>query len=390
MVKALLVVLILAVPAVPRPAEACGGCFAPPGPFTAVQGHRMVIALGVDRTILWDQFVYTGAPEEFAWVLPVPASGAEVAIADQDFVDRIDQGTTPIVVPPADPCSAAGGCDGGFGSSGPPPVDGVTVLQHGTVGPYETVTIGADDPDAMYTWLGVNGYAFPAEGVPVLDHYIDAGSAFLVLRLRPGADVSAMRPVRIRYRGFMASFPLEMVTLGAEGALELSLWVIAEQRYAARNYPTVTIDASHLVWDWATASANYAEAFAATIEDHGGRAWVTEYAGVLAGSPLIASLKKDASADAEAVLGAVPVPYLTRLRTRMLVDHIDQDLALEPAADPGDVSRTVVAGRSIGADCPAGAMSVAGGRSPPAAGILLALAVAFIARPGSRRRRARR
>jgi hypothetical protein len=199
-----------------------------------------------------------------------------------------------------------------------------------------------------------------------------------------------MRPVRIRYRGFMARFPLEMVTLGAQGAVELSLWVIAEQRYAARNYPTVTVDPQHLVWDWAQGSANYEDAFEETIEDAGGRAWVTEYAGVLAGSDLASALKREAAADYGALLAAVPVPYLTRLRTRMLVDHIDQDLELEPSADSGDLPRTVVAGRSIDADCPAAAMSIAGGQAAPGAGLLLALAVAFMARPGSRRRRARR
>src|SRR4029078_7373940 len=107
-------------------------------------------------------------------------------------------------------------------------------------------------------------------------------------------------------------------------------------------------------------------------------------------SPLAAALKKEAADDVAALFGAVPVPYLTRLRTRMRVDHIDEDRELEPAADAGDVSRTVVAARSVNAECPAGAMSVAGGRSAPGAGVLLALAVAFSARPGSRRRRARR
>ena len=379
-----LLVAVSALMSVPATdAEACGGCFAPPGAFTAVEGHRMVIALGVEQTILWDQFRYTGEPEEFAWVLPLPASGAVVEIADDAFVDRIDEATAPIVQPPAgDPCAAAaGGCDGIGTGSGTPPIDGVVVLQRATVGPYETVTVGADDPDALYTWLGVNGYAFPDAGIPVLDHYIAGRSAFLVLSLRPGAGVSAMRPIRVRFRGFMGTFPLEMVTLGATGPVELSLWIIAEQRYAARNYPTVAIDPADLVWDWATSTANYEEVFDQTIEDHGGRAWVTEYAGLLAGTPLAATLKKEAAADYAAAADSVAVPYLTRLRGRMLVDHIDQDLELAPSAEAGDVPRTLIAGQETGAEC-AGAttMSVAGGagRSGPLAGLLLAIAAGWL------------
>jgi len=387
-----LVAALLSLSGRARDAEACGGCFAPPGPFTAVDGHRMVIALGVDETVLWDQFLYSGAPEEFAWVLPVPASGALVEIADDAFVDRIDEATAPIVQPASsDPCGgAAGGCDGFGGAGGPPPVAGVTVLQRSTVGPYETVTLGAGDPDAMYTWLGYNGYAFPAEGVPALDHYIERGSAFLVLRLRPGAGVSAMRPVRVRFRGFMGTFPLEMVTLGASGAVELSLWIIAEQRYAARNYPTVAIDPSQLVWDWADSTSNYDQVFEQTIDESGGRAWVTEYAGVLAGTPLAQTLKQEAAAD-YAAASRVGVPYLTRLRTRMLVDHIDQDLELVPAAEAGDVPRTLVAGQEINPDCPASGMSVAGGErgGSPLAGLVLALAAAGLS-AGRRRAASRR
>lgn len=383
---------LVSVPA--KDAEACGGCFAPPGAFTAVEGHRMVIALGVEQTVLWDQFRYTGEPEEFAWVLPVPASGAVVEIADDAFVDRIDEATAPIVQPPSgDPCgAAAGGCDGIGGGTGTPPIDGVVVLQRATVGPYDTVTVGADDPDAMYTWLGVNGYAFPDEGVPVLDHYIAEKSAFLVLRLRPGAGVSAMRPIRVRFRGFMGTFPLEMVTLGATGPVELSLWIIAEQRYAALNYPTVAIDPGDLVWDWSTSTANYEEVFDQTIEDHGGRAWVTEYAGLLAGTPLAQTLKKEAAADYAAAAGSVAVPYLTRLRTRMLVDHIDQDLELAPSAEAGDVPRTLIAGQETGAECGStAAMSIAGrpGPAAPAAAILLGVAAGWLIlrrRAGSRRR----
>jgi hypothetical protein len=357
--KRVIVLLAVLVPAggLERGAEACGGCFSPPGAFTAVSSHRMVIALGAEETVLWDQFIYTGAPEEFAWVLPVPRGGAVVELAADDFVAEIDAGTAPIVQAPESCAASSGGCDGPVGGAASPEIDGVEVRQHRTVGPYETVTIDAEDPDALYTWLGASGYAFPDAGIAALDHYIAAGSSFVVLRLRPGAEVSAMRPVRVRFRGFMGSFPLEMVTLGATGTVELSLFVIAEQRHAALNYPTVAIDAGDLVWDWADSTSSYDEVFDATIDEQGGRAWVTEFAGPLAGSELARVLQKQAGADLAIATRQVAAPYLTRLRTRMLVDHIDQDLELGLSEDATDVSRTLVAGNS---DCGPPMMSVAG------------------------------
>jgi hypothetical protein len=379
--RAIALLLVLA-PGGERTAEACGGCFAPPGAFTAVESHRMVIALGVEETVLWDQFVYSGAPEEFAWVLPVPRSGAEVELADDAFVEEIDRGTAPIIQVGDCAAANAGGCGWG-GDVAPGEVPGVEVKQRQTVGPYETVTLDGDDPAAIYTWLGANGYAFPTEAVPVLDHYVAAESAFLVLRLRPGVEVSAMRPVRVRFRGFMGTFPLEMVTLGATGTVELALFVIAEQRYGARNYATATIDEADLVWDAGAGRSSYDDVFEQTIEDSGGRAWVTESAGPLAGSDLARVLQKAAGEDLAIATRGLAAPYLTRLRTRMLVDHIDEDLELALSDDASDVSRTLVA-RSDTCDGPM--MSVAPGPGGGAgAAALLGLALAWLA---LRRRRA--
>ncbi|HEY2410275.1 MAG TPA: hypothetical protein VGI10_29925, partial [Polyangiaceae bacterium] len=65
----------LAVSLVPAHARACGGCFHGPPPVTSestvVTGHRMAYAISAERTVLWDQIQYQGAPEDFAWVLPV-------------------------------------------------------------------------------------------------------------------------------------------------------------------------------------------------------------------------------------------------------------------------------------------------------------------------------
>ena len=47
-------------------ARACGGCFAPPGAAQVVTDHRMVLSLSERQTVLWDQFQYSGAPEEFS------------------------------------------------------------------------------------------------------------------------------------------------------------------------------------------------------------------------------------------------------------------------------------------------------------------------------------
>jgi hypothetical protein len=324
-----------------RVARACGGCFAPSETITSVDSHRMVISLGLSRTILWDQIRYSGAPEDFVWVLPVPTPEATIAVADPIFFDDLEAGTAPIVSPPPLPPGPScppppdgwGGDGQDAGASFESDAGGVDVYREEVVGPYETVVIGSEDPAALHAWLVDHGYAVPDATLPVIAKYVEQDSKFIVLRLAPDEGVSAMQPVRVQYPGYMASFPLAMVTVGASGTLDLSLWVIAEQRYAAHNYGTVTIDADQLAWNFAAGVSNYDELFAKAIEDAGGAAWVAELAAPLSSVWFEAWAERDIAAEGNRY------PYLTRLRTSSLVDHLTEDLLLAPSADASDLSR---------------------------------------------------
>ncbi len=339
------------IPMLERPAEACGACFAPSSAETTVDSHRMVISLGLEQTVLWDQIVYSGAPEDFVWVLPVPSPDVTVELADPDFFDMLDSGTAP-TISPRFPLRTGCGGGGGVGcgavaadsaGGGDAPSDGVTVYNEGTVGPYETVTVGAKSRNALYDWLSANDYEVTPASLPVIEHYLDLGHVFVALRLRPGVGVQAMQPVRVRYPGFMSSFPLKGVIVGAKGVVDLSLWVIAEQRYAANNYATVRINEDDLVWDWETNTSNYSDVFDEAILDAGGRAWVVEYADMLSNIPRIGN----PSDDLAVAQAAAPAPYVTRLRTRLRTENINEDLQLSPAAETTRVSPFLTAPNDI-------------------------------------------
>jgi len=377
---------------VPRLADACGGCFAPSDTVTSVDAHRMVISLSPNSTTLWDQIRYSGRPADFVWVLPVPTSDARVELADDAFFLQLERLTAPTVRPASPPpqlfCPNSGG---GFGCGGGGDDDyapdyasdaGVTVFNESVVGPYQTVTIGSEDAGALQSWLDSNGYAVPAETRPTLMHYIDQKSVFVVLRLRPGAGVQAMQPVRVTYPGYMATFPLKMVTVGAGAQLELTLWVIAEQRYEAGNYGTLTIDASKLEFDWAASRSNYDSVFRATIEQGGGRAWIAEYA-----APAASSIGLGSGPDPDVARRGLRVPYLTRLRTRMLPEHLSKDLMLMPSAVTANVSNSLTAVREVNrpkdvsCDDDIGCRLGIGRKAGAAAGpLLLVLAFALVLR----------
>jgi len=332
----------------PRSARACGGCFSPPETITTVDSHRMAISLGLERTMLWDQIRYSGDPQDFVWVLPVPTPDAQLELADPVFFEDLERGTAPYISPPPLPpgpvCPPPPDDYPGAGSAqdaSPSPDAGVDVYREETVGPYETVVIGSDDPNALYDWLIAHDYNVPESTRPVMAYYVEIESVFIVLRLAPDEGITAMQPVRVSYPGYMATFPLKMVTVGAYGTLDLTLWVIAEQRYAAHNYGTVTIDEQDLVWDFSAGRSNYTDLFRRAIDDAGGTAWVAEYA-----APLD-NLWFEAYDEVAIAREGIEYPYLTRLRTSLLVDHIAKDLLLAPSADASNLSNYLNAPNSI-------------------------------------------
>ncbi len=329
--------------------EACGGCFSPPQTITSVDSHRMAISLSATRTILWDQIRYTGAPEDFVWVLPVPSVDATLAVADSLFFDELEAQTavqvSAPVIPPPDCPPAPGGFALDAGAVADSDAGGVEVYREEVVGPYETVLIGSEDAGALVAWLNDHGYAVPAATAPTIQHYTDLHSKFIVLRLAPDKGVSAMQPVRVQYPGYMATLPLEMVKVGTNGKLALTLWVFAEQRYAPQNYPSVVVDPDDLVWDFARSESNYRELFRSAIDDAGGRAWVTQKA-----SPALWLYVT--SPELAIATANIPAAYLTRLETDLLIDHVDQDLRLGPAADASPVDNYLQASQSLNAPPP--------------------------------------
>jgi len=301
----------------------------------------MVISLSPDRTTLWDQIRYDGAPEDFVWILPVPSPKTVIELAPSEFFDELDGNTAPLVSPKPSSSGPSIGCGGGDVAAELGPDGDVIVYDTGVVGPYETLTIGSENPEALYTWLLEHDYQVTDETAATMDGYIEKGNLFVILRLAPDEGTEAMQPVRISYPGYMATFPLEMVKVGASGVLSLSLWVVAEQRYEAYNYANTTIDEKRLVYDWLDSSSNYDAVFRRALEDAGGRAWVTEYAGPV---PYVPS----ASEEIARIKDDIGYPFVTRLRTTARVEYLNEDLVLTPARDPSPVSRFLTAGQEIG------------------------------------------
>jgi hypothetical protein len=283
-------------------AHACGGCFHEQNQpeTTLVTGHRMAFSISPVQTVLWDQIKYAGNPAGFAWVLPVKA-GAYIEASNDSWFEALDAATSTRVVPPQLNCSfpndgfsegggSGSGCGcgsgagadfGGTGGTGegpvlpPPPV---TVTHEGSIGPYETVTVHANVPDALPMWLTSHGYAIDPSITPVINAYVNEGFDFIALRLQPGLGVQQMKPVRVVSPGASPTLPLRMVAAGTGANVDLTLFVISEGRWETdKNFPNALVNVKDLTWDFNTDASNFAAVRQKMLASGDGRSWLTTY-----------------------------------------------------------------------------------------------------------------
>jgi hypothetical protein len=300
-------------------AVACGACYANQSESTIVNDHRMALSISPNVTVLWDQIAYSGNPTEFAYVIPA-RRGTRLEVSNDAWFAALDASTRPIIMAPQSVgwgsgpsrpsssgprpsprssgwgcCAAttdtatsaesvpewgAGGAADAGAASGAAQADPVQILSQEVVGPYETVTLRSEDPEALFEWLVGNDFAIPDESRPIVEDYVKAGLDFIAMRMRPSKAQAAraMEPIRILAPGADPNLPLRMMRIGSGANLGITLFVIGESRWRAKSFPNVSVDPSAIVWDYAKSKSNYVQLaqFAMTAGDS--RGWLTEYA----------------------------------------------------------------------------------------------------------------
>jgi hypothetical protein len=319
-------------------ATACGACYANQSESTIVNDHRMALSVSPNVTVLWDQIAYSGNPTEFAYVIPA-RRGTRLEVSNDAWFAALDASTRPIIMAPQSgyyPGGSPGGTSssggtrrpstgettGRFGTgrgsdawgccstttteaaggmvaeSGPqwgskdagaavngeaPPeevqADPVQILSQEVVGPYETVILRSEDPEALFEWLVGNDFSIPETSKPIVEDYVKAGLDFIAMRMRPSPtqQARAMEPIRIVAPGADPTLPLRMMRIGSGANLGITLFVIGESPYRAKTFPNVTVDESKIVWDYSQNRSNYIQLSFETMTAGDSRGWLTEY-----------------------------------------------------------------------------------------------------------------
>ncbi|MRG97643.1 DUF2330 domain-containing protein [Polyangium spumosum] len=313
----------------------------------------VVLARSGTRTVVSMQNDYAGPAEAFVMVVPVPVvlSADAVKTLPKGLFERLDVISAPRLVESwqQDPCTYADITSGlAFAPSGegPPPDVGlvgagmqgrrVEVEAKFTVGEYDVVILGAEDPRGLDAWLVDHGYPLPRDAAQALRPYVEAGMKFFVAKvdaskidLRDGRAV--LSPLRFEYDEETLRLPARLGFVNAAGAQDLVVHVLAQDRYEVANHRNVTIPTNIEVEEAARARFGefYAALFDATLEKNPG-VIVTEYAWDTGScdpcpGPVL-------SAEEQRLLGAPPGMLVhTRLHAHYGKDELGEDLVFRVA-----------------------------------------------------------
>src|SRR5688572_3558642 len=251
------------------------------------------------RTILSMQNNYEGPPEAFAMVVPVPVilQKENVRTLPKEVFEKVDRLTAPRLVEywEQDPCgvdwsmherrmafakgASAGPMGGGRGKADL----GVTVEAEFDVGEYDVVILSAKDSGGLDTWLKQEKYKIPDGAEPFLRPYVQSGSKFFVARVDPKRVTfekgqAQLSPLRFHYDSQDFSLPVRLGLINSRGTQDLIVNILADKRYEAANYPSVTIPTN---LDLAEGAKEHFGRFYATLYDRtlekNAKAVVTEY-----------------------------------------------------------------------------------------------------------------
>jgi uncharacterized membrane protein YgcG len=346
---------------------------------TQVASHRMALSISKTQSTLYDQIKYSGDPSSFAWVLPVKGT-VTIGLSSDALFNQLDALTQVTVTAPTVTCPCSNGGTSASASSSGAFFDagggGVMVVAQQVVGPYETVQLSSQDPAALSSWMASHGYVIPSDLQPTISAYVAEGFDFLALKLEPGKGIDAMKPVRVTTPGAAPVLPLRMVAAGVGAKVPITLFMLAEGRYAPTNFPWFTISESALVWDFATSSSNYKtlrqQGFDATV----GRGWLVETANPTSAAsitaPIMTTAQLDpmnsgyaddmgngaevaAQADLDTLLGGISPSslWLTRIYAELPRAALDADLDVGAAKTQAPITGSLFATKFVNAPaCP--------------------------------------
>ncbi|HVG58618.1 MAG TPA: DUF2330 domain-containing protein [Hyalangium sp.] len=265
-------------------AEACGGFFCSRVPIDQA-GERIVFGVRDNTVEAHVQIQYQGAAEKFSWVVPMPALPT-LDVGTPLIFGYLDSRTQPrFRLEWQNSCGGDGrgggevldNYDGAPPQAGSDGGGGVVVVSQSEVGPYDAAILQATEGTALRNWLVSNGYDLTDQGSAALEPYLGQGFYFVALKLQQNKQAGDLRPIVLRFQGNKPCIPIKLTAIAARPDMPIIAYVLSNQRAIPLNYRHVLINPTRI--DWLRSGSNYSQVATAAVDEAGGHAFLTEFAG---------------------------------------------------------------------------------------------------------------
>ena len=312
-------------------AHACGGTFCSSSPIVQ-NAERVLFLRGADGdNTAVVQIQAQGNDPSFAWVVPLESLPRDIHEESTSIFGAIDLTTQPTYLfanrQRFSPAGSGFGCGSSepasLGVAAPDETAGVRVWASGETGMFRYDVVSSEDPAALGTWLNDNRYRTPPEALPIIGEYVREHKYFLAVRLSAVQGVSSflVSPLAFTYAGRSPCVPLRLTRIATAPTLPVLAYVIGDSRAVPSNFAHTSLSDAEIARLGPArfgVSVTYDQVVTAAVQDAGGRAWITEYAG-----PLPDGVRGLFSAPLQNLIPARP--YLTRLYTTVSASAMDRD-----------------------------------------------------------------
>lgn len=251
---------------------------------------KFLFAQNGDEVTAHIQINYYGDAQDFSWVVPVPGE-PRVSVGSDAVFSALTAATKPrfeLEYKPDEgtckqrPSSASGApsasrAKAAPAAGAPAPQADVEVVTQRQVGPYESAVLKSDDPDALKKWLTENGYEVPAKLAPEMAHYVGAQYYFVALKLQQDRTSGDLQPIVLNYKAAKPGIPVRLASVAATPDMDVLVWVLGAHRAIPDNYNLTEINQARI--DWMNKGDNYRQVVTEAMNESGGKAFVTDFAG---------------------------------------------------------------------------------------------------------------
>jgi MYXO-CTERM domain-containing protein len=332
--------------ALPEPARACGGTFCDGGTQMPVDqtGEDILFIRDGNQVEVHVRIQYEGEASRFAWLVPVQAV-PEVSVGSEPLFAALSQATVPswqtsreYECSDEDPSSewSAGslGSIAELDAGSEPP----EVVYEAVVGSFEIVVLQGGSAAEVIDFLQANEYAQDPESEPILQEYLDEGFLFAAVKLVAGVGVEAIHPLTFRMTASEPCVPIRLTRIAAKQDMGIRAYFLGQERWAPTNYAHVVLNP--LAYDWTSGDpSRYLELLSLAVDEAGGRAFATDYAG---SSDVVATdAVYDLAWDETAFVGVEPIAAINLIDEQGLNRHpLIQPLLLQFIPPPDGIDAT--------------------------------------------------